>query len=140
MAFSKYADFSGRSTRNEYWWFVLANFLAMMVISILGGLIGGLLSFVLGDLGSLLGIGLLMIYTVATIIPSLSVLVRRLHDVGKSGWFYFIALIPLVGSIILLVFLAKESEAKTNKWGPVPGHSSSAGLADTLIDYDKEIV
>ena len=80
-----------------------------------------------------------MIYSLATIIPSLAVAIRRLHDVGQSGWFALISLVPLVGGIILLVFLAKESQPQTNKWGPVPGHSSSA-MEDSLVDFENDVV
>jgi len=63
---------------------------------------------------------LTIIYSLVVFIPGLAVLVRRLHDVGKSGWMYFIALIPIIGAIWLLVLLATDSEAGSNKWGENP--------------------
>ena len=136
MAFTKYAEFSGRSTRNEYWWFVLCNILvtiALYSIVIFAAIIDfAPLAFIAGLM--------IFVYMFAAIIPSVAVLVRRLHDVGKSGWFYFITLIPLVGGIVLLVFLAKESEPRANEWGPIPGHSYANTLGDSFVDYDKDIV
>jgi len=60
------------------------------------------------------------LYALGTLLPSLAVAVRRLHDAGKSGWFLLIALIPLIGGIWLIVLLAKDGEPGTNKWGPNP--------------------
>ncbi|MEP1500313.1 DUF805 domain-containing protein, partial [Nonlabens ulvanivorans] len=63
---------------------------------------------------------LFLLYTLATIIPSLAVIVRRLHDTGRSGWFYFISMIPLVGTVILLIWLIEDSKHGANQWGPNP--------------------
>ncbi len=94
-----YANFNGRARRKEYWMFVLFN----MIIS-----------FGLGLIGGLTGITMLSnIYALAVLIPSIAVAIRRMHDVGKSGWFI---LIPIY-SIILLV---TDSESGENKWGPNP--------------------
>ena len=84
--FSKYATFSGRATRAEFWWFFLFTFL------------GGLIPIV----------GL--IFALAVLIPSIAVAVRRLHDTDRSGWWLLIGLIPLVGFIVLLVFYCQESK------------------------------
>lgn len=101
-----YANFSGRARRSEYWYFILFN----VIISI-----------VLAFIEYMLGIGFLsLIYSLAILIPSLAVSVRRLHDVGKSGWFYFIILIPLVGPIWLLVLFATEGDKGSNEYGPDP--------------------
>lgn len=64
--------------------------------------------------------GLMVIYSLAMLIPSLAVVVRRLHDLGKSGWFYFIGLIPIVGSIILLIWFFTEGQRGSNEYGPDP--------------------
>lgn len=116
-----YANFDGRARRSEYWYFVLANFLLVLSISIAGGIVVGLLnleslSFIFGGLYALVSLGL--------IIPSLAVAVRRLHDVGRSGWFLLIALIPLAG-LVLLYFYVQDSEPGTNQWGPNPKEVSS---------------
>lgn len=103
-----YANFKGRSTRADYWWVILANFLVSFAIGFVLGFIGAsesLLSICSGG------------YALAVIIPGIAITVRRLHDVNKSGWFYFISLIPLVGGIILLVFLCTGSVNENNRYG-----------------------
>lgn len=105
----KYAVFSGRARRKEYWMFVLFNFIIAIVLAIVDA--------VAGASGVISGL-----YTLAMLIPSLAVGVRRLHDTGRSGWWLLIALVPLVGGIILLVFLASEGEQTPNAHGPNPKH------------------
>jgi uncharacterized membrane protein YhaH (DUF805 family) len=94
--FSKYATFSGRASRAEYWWFFLFT------------LIVGCIPF-LGYVAA-----------VVFFIPNLAVSWRRLHDIGKGGGWYFIALVPLVGPIIYLVYLLKQGERKVNRFGENP--------------------
>ncbi|MFC9245242.1 DUF805 domain-containing protein [Streptomyces sp. NPDC057136] len=101
-----YAGFSGRARRKEYWMFVLFNLIVALV---------------------LVGIGLAIetqipciIYIVAVLVPTLAVLVRRLHDTGRSGWWILISFVPLVGGIMLLVFLASESKPEANTYGDNP--------------------
>jgi uncharacterized membrane protein YhaH (DUF805 family) len=113
QALKKYAVFSGRSRRMEYWYFVLFN----IIVSIVLGAIDGLL----GTLGSGTGVGLLSgLYGLAILIPSLAVTVRRLHDIDRSGWWILIALVPLIGTIVLLVFALLEGTPGTNRYGPNP--------------------
>lgn len=100
LAFSHYADFKGRARRSEYWWFTLFKVI-----------VSGLVSSIIPDLA--------WIWTLAVLIPGLSICVRRLHDIGKSGWYYLIALIPLVGGIIMIVWFCQDS-APANQWGPNP--------------------
>ena len=100
LFFTRYVDFNGRSRRSEYWW----AYLAIAIIS-------AVLTAVLGELA--------YIWTLATLIPNIAITVRRLHDIGKSGWWYLICLIPLVGAIILLVFMCLDS-TEDNQWGPNP--------------------
>jgi uncharacterized membrane protein YhaH (DUF805 family) len=112
-ALKNYAVFSGRSRRSEYWYFALFYLMLYVVCAIVDGLTG---SF---DRAS--GIGLFTgVLTLALLIPSLSVGVRRLHDTGRSGWWLLIAFVPLVGAIILLVFLAQDSGAGANRFGANP--------------------
>lgn len=106
-----YADFSSRARRKEYWMFCLFNALATIVI----GAIDGLLGLKISDLGVLSSI-----YYLAVFIPSLAVCVRRLHDVGKSGWMYFIILIPIVGLIWIIVLFCTDSQPCANNWGENP--------------------
>jgi uncharacterized membrane protein YhaH (DUF805 family) len=102
----KFAEFSGRARRKEYWMFVLINLI---------------ISLVLTGLDYALNIGLLSgLYSLAILVPSLAVGVRRLHDINKSGWSLLISLIPLVGFIILILWLAKDSDAGDNTYGPNP--------------------
>jgi uncharacterized membrane protein YhaH (DUF805 family) len=109
----KYAVFSGRARRKEYWFFILFNMIfaivAMIVDNVLGIAIEGL------------GYGpIYILYGLAILLPNLGVLVRRLHDVGKSGWFFFITFIPIVGAIWLLVLLCRDGVQGENQYGPNP--------------------
>ncbi len=104
---SNYVNFQGRARRSEYWYPVLCNFIVSLVLGILAN-IASFLGFLAG------------IFGLAVILPSLSVAVRRLHDVGKSGWWLFIGLVPLVGGILLLVWACTDSAAGENQYGPNP--------------------
>lgn len=109
----KYADFSGRARRSEYWYFILVYMLILIALSIV--------DVVMGWFSTDAGVGVLSgIYTLALLIPSLSVAVRRLHDTDRSGWWLLIGLIPLIGGIVLLVFFVQDSQAGTNRFGPNP--------------------
>jgi uncharacterized membrane protein YhaH (DUF805 family) len=113
QALKKYAVFSGRSRRMEYWYFVLFNIIVSIVLGVIDGL--------LGTSGSYAGAGLLSgIYGLAVLIPSLAVTVRRLHDIDRSGWWILIALVPLIGVIVLLVFALLEGTPGDNQYGPNP--------------------
>ena len=100
LAFVHYADFSGRARRSEYWWFTLFNIIVGSVI----GAIAPESSW---------------IWTLIVLVPGTALVVRRLHDVGRSGWFYLWILVPLAGYIIMLIQLLKDS-APDNQWGPNP--------------------
>ena len=109
----QYADFSGRARRKEYWYFYLFNAIFAFVI--------GLIDRVIGHQIEGLGLGLLgCIYSLAVFVPTLAVSVRRLHDIGKSGWNYLFILIPLVGAILLLVWFFTEGKHESNQWGEDP--------------------
>ena len=112
-ALRKYAVFSGRSRRKEYWFFVLFVVIISIVLTTIDGLIGAY------DRSS--GAGLLStIFSLAILIPSISVSVRRLHDIDRTGWWVLISLVPLVGWIVLLVFHVQDSTPSTNRYGPNP--------------------
>ena len=118
VVFENYANFKGRARRSEYWYFALANGLISILLIVIGAIIGA----IFGDAvtGGIIGYAFFGLYTLATIIPTLAAVVRRLHDVGKSGWFYFISLVPLVGSIWLLVLLFTEGDSGPNDYGQDP--------------------
>lgn len=114
---NQYSDFNGRARRKEYWMFALVNFIISLAIIGIDNALG--LSF--NYTGNISGAGVFnSIYNLLILIPSLAVAVRRLHDVGKSGWMLLIGLITLVGAIWLLILLLRDSEAGENKYGPNP--------------------
>lgn len=109
----KYAVFSGRARRKEYWFFTLFNAIASFAIGFVDGL--------LGLLNEATGFGVLgTIYLLAVLIPSIAVSVRRLHDTDRSGWWLLLALIPVVGAIVLIVFMVLDSKPGANRFGPNP--------------------
>jgi uncharacterized membrane protein YhaH (DUF805 family) len=108
----QYADFNGRARRTEYWMFALFNTIAMIVLIVLDNLLG--LAFVTGSYGPL---GL--IYILATLLPTLAVGVRRLHDTGRPGLWMLLSLVPLAG-LVLIVFFAMEGVRGPNAYGPDP--------------------
>ena len=109
----QYADFNGRARRTEYWMFVLFNILFAVAAIVLDNVLG----IAMEELGYGPVYGL---YTLALLIPGLAVAVRRLHDVGKSGWMLLIILIPLIGAIWLLVLMVTDSNPGQNQYGPNP--------------------
>ena len=110
---NQYSDFSGRARRTEYWMFMLFNMIFACIAIVLDNALG------LAD--PAMGYGVLYgIYALVMLIPGLAVCARRLHDVGKSGWFMFISLIPIIGGIWLLVLICTDGHAEENKWGKNP--------------------
>ncbi len=114
----KYADFSGRARRAEYWWFGLVNFAVMFGAVVLAAILGA----VNGAFASLFLLVAIGVY-LATILPGLAISVRRLHDTGKSGWYLLIGLLPF-GGIVVLIFMATDSTPSTNEYGPSPKYPS----------------
>ncbi len=114
----KYAVFSGRARRKEYWMFILVN----VIIAFVLGLIDGIVGVALESDQSLLT----TLYTLAILLPSLAVGVRRLHDTGRSAWWLLIALVPIIGPIVLLVFLVQDSQHGDNQYGPNPKVAAAA--------------
>lgn len=101
LCFGKYADFNGRAQRPEFWWYVLFIFL------------GGLATRIFGESAAAL-------FSVATLLPSLAVGARRLHDTGRSGWWLLLWIVPLVGWIIMIIFMAQQGQATDNQYGSPP--------------------
>lgn len=126
LVLQRYAEFSGRSRRREYWMYLVINLAIYFVLYV-----AGLVMFFSGQ--RIMGVALFAIYglyALATLIPSLAVAVRRLHDIGKSGWWILISLVPLVGGIILIVLLAMDGTPGPNQYGPSP---KFAGLQPAAI-------
>ena len=115
---SKYATFKGRSRRSEYWFiqlFLILTNLAVAAID-LALMNGDVDRFIANGGGGIVG----LIWILVTIVPALAVLVRRLHDTGKSGWWVLIGLVPFVGTIVLFIFSVLNSDAGVNKYGESP--------------------
>ena len=112
--FSKYATFGGRARRSEYWYFMLFVCCVNVIIRILAMIVGdnSILTPVLA--------GISMIFSLGVLVPQIAVAVRRLHDIGKSGWFYLIGLIPLIGWILMIVWFCTDSQPGDNQYGPNP--------------------
>lgn len=112
-ALKKYATFTGRAQRAEYWYFILFYTLIFTGLSIIDA--------ITGSFSTEAGMGLLgSLYSLAILIPSLAVGVRRLHDTGRSGWWLLIGFIPLIGAIVLLIFFVQDSVPSENSYGPNP--------------------
>ncbi len=114
----KYADFTGRAQRAEYWFFTLFYLLFFLALSLVDGAAGLYnAAYGLGLLGGL--------FALAMILPSIAVSVRRLHDTSRSGWWLLISLIPLIGGVVLLVFVCLDSTPGTNAYGPNPKETAA---------------
>jgi uncharacterized membrane protein YhaH (DUF805 family) len=120
MPLKRYADFSGRSRRKEYWMFLLGVFIAAILLSIVEGIVGlsGMVGGVYGPLTTIFFLGI--------IVPSIAVQVRRFHDQDKSGWFVLLALIPFVGGLIVFVFMCLEGTKGPNRFGADPKDPAGA--------------
>jgi len=117
----KYAVFEGRARRSEYWYFALFNFIATIAAVLVDSVIGFPIFY--------------FVYILAAFIPGLAVLVRRLHDTNKSGWWFFIAFIPILGGIALLVFLCTDSDQNENQYGLNPKNpQADDDIARHLVD------
>ena len=117
-----YLNFSGRARRKEYWMFTLVYMIILFGCTVLDNMLGTVFMMDGGALGQI-SMGYGWAYTICGLVhflPSLSLVVRRLHDVGKSGWFYLIILIPFIGFIWILILFCTEGQKEENKWGPDP--------------------
>ena len=115
---SKYATFKGRSRRSEYWFIQLFLVLTNLAVAAIDLILmnGDVERFIANGGGGIVG----LIWILVTIVPALAVLVRRLHDTGKSGWWVLIGLVPFVGTVVLFVFSVLNSDAGENKYGESP--------------------
>jgi len=122
----KYAVFQGRARRMEYWMFVLINMIIAIALLFI--------DMAIGTFNEEAGVGILYsIYTLGVLLPSISVLVRRLHDTDRTGWWFWICLIPLVGAIWLLVLLVLDGTAGNNRYGEDP-----KGIEPAAEDYSAQ--
>ncbi len=120
MPLKRYADFSGRSRRTEYWMFTLGYVIALVILAILLGVAGAI-----GDPNGISGLSVtalavLGLLVLALFIPSLAVQVRRFHDQDKSGWFVLLGFIPYIGGLIVIVFMCLPGTVGDNRFGPDP--------------------
>lgn len=99
--FKKYAEFNGRASRSEYWWFALAIFLISLVLATVSSTLTNL-------------------FSLATLLPSLAVGARRLHDTDRSGWWQLLWIVPIIGWIVMIVFLVQQTQAQDNRFGAPP--------------------
>ncbi|MGQ0794544.1 MAG: DUF805 domain-containing protein [Deltaproteobacteria bacterium] len=108
----KYAVFSGRASRAEYWMFFLFNLIIAFGLGIVEGIVGGP-----GALG--------MLYGLATLVPGIAVAMRRLHDTDRSGWWLLLGLVPLIGAVVLIVFMAQDGKPGQNQYGANPKEAAA---------------
>ncbi|WP_380874628.1 membrane protein [Sphingomonas sp. DBB INV C78] len=139
LPLKRYAQFSGRSRRKEYWMFVLFAVIVYAIAIFLDsalGLGGSTTNYAdVGDGGAAVGFNstggvLTLIVALALFVPSLAVAIRRLHDTDRSGWWLLIGLVPLIGAIVLLVFYCTEGTKGPNRFGPDPKGDSPTELAE----------
>lgn len=108
-AWKNYVNFEGRARRKAFWMFVLFNFIATIITSTIDSIVFGQNAYVLTSL-----------YNLAIFLPSIAIGIRRLHDIGKTGWWLLISFIPCIGTIVLLVFACTDSQPGENLYGPNP--------------------
>ena len=119
---NNYANLNGRASRSEYWWFVLFNFIVNIVTFVIDLTLGSMITYDMGYVG--------LIAFLALLLPTVSVSVRRLHDIGKSGWWILLAIIPIVnfiGIFVIIVFTIMEGEEQPNQYGNVPTNTFEQG-------------
>jgi uncharacterized membrane protein YhaH (DUF805 family) len=129
----KYAVFSGRAGRPEYWWFALASAIISLLLTILVGV----------AISGAAGQGISALYSLAVLLPTIGVGIRRLHDTNHSGWWMLIGLIPVVGWIWVIILYASRGNEGPNRYGPPPGAAAStmgarfdAATGRPVIGYD----
>lgn len=120
----KYAVFSGRARRTEFWTFTLVNIVVTTLLAFIDNSSGMTVST---DVTAAYGVGILSsLYGLAVLIPHLAVSVRRLHDTGRSGWWWLIGLVPVIGAVVLIIFAAQDSQPGSNEYGANPKSAAQA--------------
>lgn len=129
----KYAVFSGRARREEYWMFLLVSVVIAFVLGFMDG--------ALGLLDPASGYGILSsLYGLAVLIPGIAVSVRRLHDTGHRGWWLLIGFVPVLGILVLLYFMARDSDPANNEYGPNPKDAATGKDFLSILEMDEEPV
>ena len=131
LPLKRYADFSGRSRRKEFWMFALFQFLVMLVplLLMMAGMPSDAMEAGMSAVG-MIGVVLVILIALALIIPGLAVQVRRFHDQDKSGWFVLLGFIPYVGGLIMLIFMLLPGTTGPNRFGPDPKDPSQAAVSE----------
>ena len=112
----KYATFSGRAARPEYWWWVLASFILFLVLGLIdGALVAPMMGFEAFEPNAVQPLS--VIASLGLLVPNLAVAARRLHDTDRSGWWLLLGLIPVIGSLVLIYFLVQKSTEGSNRFG-----------------------
>ncbi|SFZ98592.1 Integral membrane protein [hydrothermal vent metagenome] len=116
---NSYAKFDGRASRSQFWYFALFYFIANLILALVDTF---LINPMLGATPDQVGQGgfLQIIFALALLVPSIAIAIRRLHDIGKSGWWYLIAFIPVIGILVLLYFFVQDSQPEANQYGYNP--------------------
>ncbi|MEZ5721702.1 MAG: DUF805 domain-containing protein [Paracoccaceae bacterium] len=126
--FSKYVTFSGRAARSEFWWWMLFVWLVQIGLSIVDSVLFGTVETGDGSFSASTNTPILSsIFSLAVFLPTISVTVRRLHDTDRSGWWYWLALIPLIGIIVLIVWWANKGTDGPNRFGDDPLNPGAGG-------------
>ena len=128
-AVSNFKDYRGRSRRSEFWFWVLGVFLI--------GILVGIIIFLLAKINKVIGVIAFLLFVLCVMIFSLPLGIRRFHDIGKSGWFILLGLLPIIGQIVLIYFYCQDSVRETNKWGESPKYSSNPGERKGLLDSEE---
>ena len=135
---NNYANFQGRARRREFWMFTLINSIVLVVFQLLAT--AWILPSVMASnsddtaapsAGMWVVLGLFLLYSLFILLPSLAVNVRRLHDTGKSGWWYLISFLPFIGSLVMIVLMVLDSAPGSNQWGPNPKGETAAVTANS---------
>ena len=133
QAFRNTFDFKGRARRSEFWYFWLFNTLIILGMALIANIIAEILDNNHQIIDKIF-LPIFSIYLLISIIPSLSLMVRRLHDTGQSGKYILLGLIPYIGVIILLIFALLNSESGNNQWGENPKEAKVEDIMDHLVD------
>lgn len=123
--FSKYVTFEGRAARSEYWWFTLFNVAGQLLLGVVDMAVLGMTEIT--PLSSL--------FALALFLPGISVTVRRLHDKDRSGWWFWIALVPIIGWLLMLYWMVTPGTAGANRFGPDPLDGAGGDWAQPDEDY-----